>query len=201
MSNTVEIHVKRRAAPDAPQYWEEFEIPYRRNLNVISCLMEIRKNPITKSGQTIASNANSQEAKDFLVKIKLTPTDEIRTKLRPGMSATATITTAMVDSVLTVPLQAIVPRELPKEKAAEQPPATGGPAKKKEVEGVFIYDNGKARFVEVTTGIKGDQEIELKSGPKESERIIIGPYKTLRNLKDGDMVKEEAKPAGPETKS
>jgi len=71
----------------------------------------------------------------------------------------------------------------------------------KEFEGVFIFDNGKARFVEVTTGIKGDQEIELKSGPKETERIIIGPYKTLRNLKDGDLVKEEAKPAGPETKS
>ncbi|HEY9231809.1 MAG TPA: secretion protein HlyD, partial [Blastocatellia bacterium] len=158
---------------------------------------------ITKSGQTIASNANSQEAKDFLVKIKLNPTDEIRNKLRPGMSATATITTAMVDNVLTVPLQAIVPRELPKEKAAEQPQpqATGGPAKKKEVEGVFIYDNGKARFVEVTTGIKGDQEIELKSGPTESDRIIIGPYKTLRSLKDGDQVKEEAKPVGPETKS
>ncbi|MFL6274564.1 MAG: HlyD family secretion protein [Blastocatellia bacterium] len=158
---------------------------------------------ITKSGQTIASNANSQEAKDFLVKIKLTPNEDIRNKLRPGMSATATITTAMVENVTTVPLQAIVPRELPKDKAAEtqpQPPASG-PAKKKEVEGVFIYDNGKARFVEVTTGIKGDQEIELKTGPKESERIIIGPYKTLRNLKDGDLVKEEAKPAGPETKS
>ncbi len=51
MGNTVEIHIKRRAAPDGPQYWEEFEIPYRPNLNVISCLMEIRKNPVTKSGR------------------------------------------------------------------------------------------------------------------------------------------------------
>src|SRR6266487_6039535 len=50
-SKTVEIRIKRRAAPDARQYWEEFEIPYRPNLNVISCLMEIRKNPVTKSGQ------------------------------------------------------------------------------------------------------------------------------------------------------
>src|SRR5436853_152009 len=156
---------------------------------------------ITKSGQTIASTANSQEAKDFLVKVKLNPTDEIRNKLRPGMSATATITTATADNVMTVPLQAIVPRELPKDKAVEQPPQTGGPAKKKEVEGVFVYDNGKAKFVEVTTGIKGDQEIELKSGPKENDEIIIGPYKTLRSLKDGDQVKREAKPAGAETKS
>lgn len=52
MTKTLEIHIKRRAAPDAPQHWEEFEIPYRPNLNVISCLMEIRKHPVTKSGQT-----------------------------------------------------------------------------------------------------------------------------------------------------
>src|SRR5947207_12987986 len=51
MSNTVEIHIKRRPNLDASQHWEEFEIPYRSNLNVISCLMEIRKNPVTKSGE------------------------------------------------------------------------------------------------------------------------------------------------------
>src|ERR1051326_3758052 len=51
MPETVEIHIKRRASMDAPQHWEIFEIPYRPNLNVISCLMEIRKNPVTKSGQ------------------------------------------------------------------------------------------------------------------------------------------------------
>jgi HlyD family secretion protein len=53
----------------------------------------------------------------------------------------------------------------------------------------------------VTTGIKGDQEIEIKTGPKEGEEIIIGPYKTLRTLKDGDQVKREGKASGPEKKS
>ncbi len=48
---SVALRIKRRANPDAPQYWEEFEIPYRPNLNVISCLMEIRKNPVTKDGK------------------------------------------------------------------------------------------------------------------------------------------------------
>src|SRR3954465_10285608 len=51
MPETVEIHIKRRPTTDAPQHWEIFEIPYRPNLNVISSLMEIRKNPITKSGE------------------------------------------------------------------------------------------------------------------------------------------------------
>lgn len=157
---------------------------------------------ITRSGQTITSSANSQEAKDFLVKIKLNPTPEIASKLRPGMSATSVITTATVDNVLTVPLQAIVPHELPKDKDQQpEQAANGGAQKKKEVEGVFVFENGRAQFREVTTGIKGDQEIEIKSGPKENEEIIIGPYKTLRTLKDGDQIKRETKPAGPDAKS
>jgi succinate dehydrogenase / fumarate reductase, iron-sulfur subunit len=48
---TIEIKISRREKPDAEQYWETFEIPYRRNLNVISALMEIRKNPVTKEGK------------------------------------------------------------------------------------------------------------------------------------------------------
>ena len=48
---TVEIHIRRRANPDSPQYWEQFEIPYRPNLNIISCLMEIQANPVNKSGE------------------------------------------------------------------------------------------------------------------------------------------------------
>ena len=48
---SVVIRIKRRPNPDAPHYWEEFELPYRPNLNIISCLMEIRKNPVTKEGK------------------------------------------------------------------------------------------------------------------------------------------------------
>ena len=46
----VELRIRRRENPDAPARWEEFRIPYRPNLNIISCLMEIRKNPVTKDG-------------------------------------------------------------------------------------------------------------------------------------------------------
>jgi len=155
---------------------------------------------ITRSGQTIAQSANTQEAKDFIVKIKLEPTPQVRDKLRPGMSSTAVITTATVSDVLTAPLQAIVPREAPKDQQpAEQP---GGSQKKKEVEGVFVFSkDGRGHFTPITTGIKGDQEIEIKSGLNEGDEIIIGPYKTLRTLKDGDQVKREAAPAKVESKN
>lgn len=48
---TVEIKIRRRENPEAAAYWESFLIPYRQNLNVISALMEIRKNPVTKEGR------------------------------------------------------------------------------------------------------------------------------------------------------
>ncbi|MCA1564769.1 MAG: succinate dehydrogenase iron-sulfur subunit [Acidobacteria bacterium] len=46
----VDIRIKRRDRPGAEQRWEDFSVPYRPNLNIISCLMDIQKNPVTKDG-------------------------------------------------------------------------------------------------------------------------------------------------------
>jgi succinate dehydrogenase / fumarate reductase iron-sulfur subunit len=51
---TIELRVRRQDAPSAPPRWEEFSLPYQPGMNVISCLMEIRKHPVTKQGQTTA---------------------------------------------------------------------------------------------------------------------------------------------------
>ena len=47
----VKLRVKRREGPDAKPHWEEFHIPYRPYLNIITCLQEIRKNPKTFDGR------------------------------------------------------------------------------------------------------------------------------------------------------
>ena len=48
------LRIKRQDYPSAASRWEEFEIDYRKNLNVIICLNDIRKHPVTRSGQTVA---------------------------------------------------------------------------------------------------------------------------------------------------
>jgi succinate dehydrogenase / fumarate reductase, iron-sulfur subunit len=48
---SIKIKIQRREREGATEYWETFEIPYRPNLNVISALMEIRKNPVTIEGK------------------------------------------------------------------------------------------------------------------------------------------------------
>lgn len=48
---TVRFIITRQDRPDTEPYQEEFEVPYRPNMNVISALMEIRRNPVNAKGE------------------------------------------------------------------------------------------------------------------------------------------------------
>jgi succinate dehydrogenase / fumarate reductase, iron-sulfur subunit len=48
---SVIIKIRRQDNPNQPARWEEFELPYTPNMNVISCLMEIAANPVTRDGK------------------------------------------------------------------------------------------------------------------------------------------------------
>ena len=50
-NKTVLIKIKRQPTPDAKPSWEEFEIPYKPNMNITSALMEIAANPVTRDGK------------------------------------------------------------------------------------------------------------------------------------------------------
>ena len=52
MPDSIEIHVKRQDSPTGNPYWEEYEIPYKPGQNVVSVLMEVARNPKTRSGKT-----------------------------------------------------------------------------------------------------------------------------------------------------
>jgi HlyD family secretion protein len=71
------------------------------------------------------------------------------------------------------------------------------------VQGVYIvqkdpHGKQRAKFVPVTTGITGATDIEVLSGLKDGDEIVIGPYKTLRTLKDGALLKRDTeKPTTP----
>lgn len=53
-TKTVKFIVTRQDGPDSKPYKEEFEVPYRPNMNVISALMEIQRNPVNTSGKRTA---------------------------------------------------------------------------------------------------------------------------------------------------
>ena len=53
---TVRLKVRRQDGPDQPETkrWEEFDVPWLPQMNVISVLMELRKNPVTIEGKKVA---------------------------------------------------------------------------------------------------------------------------------------------------
>ena len=164
-----------------------------------------QKNPLavaksdTQGG--LSNRVNVQEAKEFKVTLELRElTDEVRAKLRPGMSATATVTTKTKNNVIAVPLQAIVEKApqapAPGPSIARSAPTPPG-EKPKEQKGVYILDkNNKVKFVEVTTGITGESDIEITTGLQAGAEVITGPSRVLKTLKDGTTVKRQARGAG-----
>jgi HlyD family secretion protein len=161
-----------------------------------------QKNPlaIAKSDQTggLSNRVNVQEAKEFKVTLELKdlPT-EVQNALRPGMSSTATITTKTKQNVLAVPLESIVEKS-PTPAASPAPSIAGNVPtpvgeKPKPQKGVYILEGNKVRFIEVTTGITGETDIEVTSGVKAGMEIVRGPSRVLKTLKDGMTVKRQTK--------
>lgn len=150
---------------------------------------------------TQQTSANSQEARDFKVHVRL---DNPPKQTRPGLSCTAKIQTAHRTDVLTIPIQALAMRSHEELKADEEKnnkesgvtlaaakPATnpdGTPAND-DVQGVFVVRAGKAVFVPVQTGITGITDIEVTSGLKAGDVIVTGSYKALRTLRSGTAIK------------
>jgi HlyD family secretion protein len=160
---------------------------------------------------TSQSTTGTEEAKDFKVVVTLSNPPE---ELRPGLSATAKITTARRQNVLTIPIQALAMRTPASLKVGtsmqtvnaasdgDSPPVS---AQDPGTQGVFVLRSHgsklQSQFVPVTTGITGATDIEVTSGLKQGEEIVIGPYKVLRTLKNDVKLKRDNGAATQSTES
>jgi HlyD family secretion protein len=133
--------------------------------------------------------------------------------VRPGFTCTAEITTAKREKAVAVPIQALTVRELTYDERGNvvrtprppkprfgfgtkvEPSVSASTSaellpgqKREEVEGVFIVRDSKAEFVRVKLGIAGERYFEVVDGLKEGDRVITGPFDSVRNLYDGDVV-------------
>ena len=140
------------------------------------------KGKVTEIGSSaLPKLTSSEESKDFKVVITLENPPE---NLKPGLSASADIITAEKKDVLAIPISALVLRE----KEAEDPEK-----KEKQEEGVYLIEETRAKFSPVQKGIIGELMLEIISGLEEGQKIVIGPYSALRQLKDDMLTKPEEK--------
>ena len=146
----------------------------------------------------LSVNINVQEAKEFRVVIRLLNlTPEMQSGLRPGMSATATITTTTANDVIAVPLQAVIEKKPESSPTPEGAAPTATPSEKpKPIKGVYVLEDNKAKFVAVETGITGESDIQIISGLSAGQEVITGPSRVLNTLKEGTLVKRQEKKDG-----
>jgi HlyD family secretion protein len=134
---------------------------------------------------TTARQAEGQQGLSFEVEILLSDTGGVA--IRPGMSCRAEIFTARKENTLAVPVAAVRYSEDDSKAASED--ATGKPGKGDAY--VFLDHQGVAVKTSVDTGVSNDSLQEITSGLKQGDPVIIGPYRTVRQLHDGDAVHPE----------
>lgn len=174
---------------------------------------EIGNSPI----QTQASTGATGQAQATNFKVVVTIDDQVP-ELRPGFTCTAEIVTATRQGVVAVPIQAVTVRDLifdaagtivrqaPPERrgslfagattdtastaAAAASSIEPGPGQtRRETEGVFVLRDQRAVFTPVRVGIAGERYFEVLSGLAAGDRVITGPFSSVRQLADGETVR------------
>ncbi len=141
---------------------------------------EVGSSPIAKNDPDLLALTANSEAINFKVKIRL---DNPPATIRPGFSVTADVVTGRRQGATTIPIQALVVRDVP---AKDKAPSAG--SRPETEEGVYTVKDGKLVFEKVEPGIAGELMIEVKKGPKVGQDIVTGPFKVLRQVKEGDKV-------------
>jgi HlyD family secretion protein len=171
---------------------------------------EIGNSPIQQSQTAGNQQQGQRQATNFKVVITL---EGQLPDVRPGFTCTAEITTAARKGIVSVPIQALTVREMLYDSSGslihEPPPERrrrffGGntpepvvaatteltPGQtRKETEGVFVIREARAVFAPLKVGIAGERYFEVISGAKEGDRVITGPFSSVRELADGEAVK------------
>jgi HlyD family secretion protein len=143
---------------------------------------------VLEVGSSGATRPGQGDVTFFEVDVLLEDADE---RLRPGMSVRADIEVASREAALVVPIQAVVERE-PEEGGEDGEDGDGDGDEEdagEEVQVVFVVADGTAHRRPVETGLSTVTLVEITAGLTEGEQVVTGPFRTLRDLEDGDAVR------------
>jgi len=157
---------------------------------------EIGNSAIRPPSQTAGTGQTA--AIDFEVVVTL---DDPGVQLRPDLSATADIVTAVRENVIAIPIISLTVREpegaeksvaIDEDEDEPQTQRSRGPVARgqevQDIEGVFVVREGIAIFTPVEIGITGQEFFEVISGVEAGDVVVSGPYQLIRELSDQDPV-------------
>ena len=189
------------------------------NIEVDAYLKREFKGIVTSISNSASSTLTADQVTNFKVKVRILKEsyqDLLEGKpanfspFRPGMTATVDIITKRKENIVAVPISAVVIKDdttsVKKDIVAElekkeQEQKGTAPKSDKKYECVFVKVGDKAKLRVVKTGIQDDTNIEIISGLKPGEEIIIGPYTTVsKDLVSNDKIRVETEKDKKESK-
>ena len=189
------------------------------NIEVDAYLKREFKGIVTSISNSASTALTADQVTNFKVKVRILKESyqdllegkpENFSPFRPGMTATVDIITKRKENITAVPISAVVIKDdttsVKKDIVAElekkeQEQKGTAPKSDKKYECVFVKVGDKAKLRVVKTGIQDDTNIEIISGLKPGEEIIIGPYTTVsKDLVSNDKVRVETEKDKKESK-
>ena len=189
------------------------------NIEVDAYLKREFKGIVTSISNSASTALTADQVTNFKVKVRILKESyqdllegkpENFSPFRPGMTATVDIITKRKENITAVPISAVVVKDdttsVKKDIVAElekkeQEQKGTAPKSDKKYECVFVKVGDKAKLRVVKTGIQDDTNIEIISGLKPGEEIIIGPYTTVsKDLVSNDKVRVETEKDKKESK-
>lgn len=173
------------------------------NIQVDAYLKKEFKGIVTSISNSASTATTADQVTNFKVKVRILKESYLDllegkpasySPFRPGMTATVDIITKRKEKVIGVPISSVVVKsdttavkkfEIKDEDAAQKVKAKSD----KKYECVFVKEGNKAKIRVIKTGIQDDTNIEVISGLKKGDIVIIGPYTTVtKDLNSGDKV-------------
>lgn len=140
----------------------------------------------------------ADQVTNFEVKIRILRSsyanEENDQPFRPGMTASVEIQTNRRSNVVAVPTGAVTVRDdtVKMSRVDRIRSQAESDQDDEPFEVVFVVENGKAKLIVVESGIQDENNMEIISGLKEGQSIIVGPWEAVSNdLNPGDEVEVE----------
>ena len=161
------------------------------------------KGIVTSISNSASTATTADQVTNFKVKVRilkesyqdlLAGKPKTYSPFRPGMTATVDIITKRKEKVIGIPISAVVVKSDTTATKTYEVKDEGEDKKvasksDKKFECVFVKAGNKAKIRIVKTGIQDDTNIEITSGLKKGDVVIVGPYTTVtKDLNSGDKV-------------
>jgi len=171
------------------------------NVEVDAYLKKQFKGIVTSISNSASSALTADQVTNFKVKVRIVKESyqdllegkpQSYSPFRPGMTATVDIITKRKENILAVPISSVVVKS--DTSGVSKPDVKIDDEKKvvksdKKMECVFIKSGKKAKIRVIRTGIQDDTNIEVLSGIKKGDTVIVGPYTTVtKDLNSGDAI-------------